>query len=128
MKTVPDPAEREVLFRDFAKALFKGDMAALYRVVAPEFLWSYHDGIAVTKSLAGTDAIAAHLTEQKAMYATQRFYDVFYHHLPQITFMTFQVSETLRTSGQQRNQIGIESYTFRDGKIATKDVYRKPSA
>jgi ketosteroid isomerase-like protein len=125
---LPDPAAREVLFRDFARALFKADMDALYRVVAPDFLWSYHDGVAVTKSLTDREAIAAHLAEQKAMYATQRFYDVAYHHLPQVSFMTFQVAETLRASGEQRNQGGIEYYTFRGGRIATKDVYRKPLA
>ena len=42
--------------------------------------------------------------------------------------MTFRVSETLRASGEQREQRGIESYSFRDGKLATKDVYRKPVA
>ena len=42
--------------------------------------------------------------------------------------MTFRVSETLRATGEQREQRGIESYTFRDGKLATKDVYRKPVA
>ena len=42
--------------------------------------------------------------------------------------MTFRVSETLRASGEQGEQRGIESYSFRDGKLATKDVYRKPVA
>ena len=40
--------------------------------------------------------------------------------------MTFRVSETLRATGEQREQRGIESYSFRDGRLATKDVYRKP--
>jgi hypothetical protein len=39
--------------------------------------------------------------------------------------MTFRVSETVRSTGEQREQRGIERYTFEDGKIATKDVYRK---
>ena len=43
-----------------------------------------------------------------------------------MTFMTFRVSETVRATGEQREQRGVESYTFRDGKLATKDVYRKP--
>ena len=29
-----------------------------------------------------------------------------------MTFMTFRVSETLRATGEQREQRGIESYTF----------------
>jgi ketosteroid isomerase-like protein len=122
----PLPAERDQLFKDFARALFKGDIDALYRVVTPDFLWSFHDGLVVTKSLAGPAAIREHLTEQQALFSDQRFHDVTYHHAGELTFMTFRVSETLRASGEQRQQRGIESYTFRDGKLATKDVYRKP--
>jgi hypothetical protein len=47
--------------------------------------------------------------------------------LAETTFMTFRVSETVAGSGGLREQRGIEHYTFRDGRIATKDVYRKPS-
>jgi ketosteroid isomerase-like protein len=120
------PAERDALLKDFARALFRGDMDALYRVVTPDFLWSFHDGLVVTKCLTGPAAIRAHLTEQKALFSGQRFHEVAYHHAGDITFMTFRVSETLRASGERREQRGIESYTFRDGKLATKDVYRKP--
>ena len=40
--------------------------------------------------------------------------------------MSFRVSETARATGAEREQRGIERYTFADGRIATKDVYRKP--
>ena len=122
----PSPALRDELLKDFARALFKGDMEALYRVVTPDFLWSFHDGLTLTKSLAGPAAIREHLTEQNALFSGQRFHDVAYHHAGDVTFMTFRVSETLRASREQREQRGIESYTFRDGRLATKDVYRKP--
>jgi len=124
----PSPTERDDLFKAFARALFKGDMDALYEVVTPDFLWSFHDGLVLTKSLAGPDAIQKHLAEQKALFSAQRFHDVVYHHCGDVSFMTFRVSETLRASGEQREQRGIESYGFRDGKLATKDVYRKPVA
>jgi ketosteroid isomerase-like protein len=124
----PSPAERDELFKGFARALFKGDLDALYRIVTPDFLWTFHDGLAVTKSLADPSAIAGHLTEQKALFSAQRFHDVAYHHSDDITFMTFRVSETVHATGEQREQRGVESYTFRDGKLATKDVYRKPVA
>ena len=122
----PSPAEREELFRAFARALFKADMDALYRVVAPEFVWSYHDGLMGTKVLSRPEAIVAHLEAQKAFYASQRFHDVAYHHLADTTFMTMSVSETVRATGEQREQRGIERYTFAGGLIASKDVYRKP--
>lgn len=95
MTTAPAPEEREVLLRDFAKALFKSDMDALYRVVTPDFLWLYHDGVLVTKLLSGAEAIKAHLAEQKILFSEQRFQEVSYHHLLETTFMTFRVSETV---------------------------------
>jgi ketosteroid isomerase-like protein len=122
----PSPGERDELLKGFARALFRGDIDALYGVVTPDFLWSFHDGLVLTKSLAGPAAIRAHLTEQKALFSAQRFHEVAYHHAGDISFMTFRVSETVRVTGEQREQRGIESYTFRDGRLATKDVYRKP--
>jgi ketosteroid isomerase-like protein len=122
----PSPAKRDELFKGFTRALFKADIGALYQVVTTDFLWSFHDGLGLTKSLADPDAIRAHLAEQKALFSVQRFHDVAYHHASDISFMTFRVSETLRASGEAREQRGIERYRFRDGRLATKDVYRKP--
>jgi ketosteroid isomerase-like protein len=122
----PSPAQRNELFKGFARALFRGDIDALYEVVTPDFVWSFHDGLAVTKSLANVEAIRAHLAEQKALFSAQRFHEVAYHHAGDMTFMTFRVSETVRATGEQREQRGVESYTFRDDRLATKDVYRKP--
>jgi ketosteroid isomerase-like protein len=122
----PSFADRDELFKSFARALFKGDIDALYEVVTPDFLWSFHDGLVVTKSLAGPAAIRAHLAEQKALFSAQRFHEVVYHHTGDLSFMTFRVSETVRATGETREQRGIESYRFRDGRLATKDVYRKP--
>ena len=125
---IPTPTERDELLKRFARALFRGDMDALYQVVTPDFLWSFHDGLAVTKSLGDAGAIAAHLAEQKALLSAQRFHDVTYHHAGDVSFMTFRISETVRATGEPREQRGIEHYTFRDGRLATKDVYRKPIA
>ena len=111
------------------RALFsRATWTTLYEVVTPDFLWSFHDGVVLTKFLTGPDAIRKHLVEQKALFSVQRFHDVAYHHSGDFSFMTFRVSETLRASGEQGEQRGIESYSFRDGKLATKDVYRKPVA
>lgn len=123
---IPSPAERGDLLKGFARALFKSDMDALYKVVTPDFLWSFHDGLVTTRTLGDSHAIRAHLVEQKTLFSEQRFHEVAYHHAGETTFMTFRVSETVRASGEQREQRGIERYTFRDGLLATKDVYRKP--
>jgi ketosteroid isomerase-like protein len=124
--TIPSPAERDELLKTFARALLRNDMDMLYRVVAPDFLWSFHDGLTITKSLAGSAAIREHLVEQKARYVGQRFHEVAYHHAADMTFMTFRLSETVRGTGEQREQCGVECYMFKDGLLATKDVYRKP--
>jgi ketosteroid isomerase-like protein len=82
----------------------------------------------VTKSLTGRAQILAHLDAQKEQFSLQRFEDVVYHHGTELSFMTCRVDETLRATGEKREQRGIELYRFRDGKLALKDVYRKPIA
>ena len=124
----PTAAERDALFFAFARALFKNDMDALYEIVTENFVWRYHDGLSTERVLTGREAIQAHIGERKAFFASSRFHDVAYHHLPEISFMTFRVSETVRVTGEQREQQGIERYSFENGKLATKDVYRKPVA
>lgn len=124
----PTAAERDALFQAFARALFKNDMDALYAVVTPDFVWRYHDGISAERVLTGRDAIRAHIEERKSFFASSRFHDVAYHHMPDISFMTFRVSEVVAATGEQREQQGIERYAFRDGKLSVKDVYRKPVA
>jgi ketosteroid isomerase-like protein len=126
MQKIPSPTERDELLKGFARALFKHDIDALYEVVAPDFLWTFHDGLTTTQSLVGSTAIREHLARQSALFTSQRFHDVTYHHAPEVTFMMFRVSETMRDTGEQREQRGVECYTFKDGKLATKDVYRKP--
>lgn len=125
---IPTAAERDAIFQAFARALFRNDMEALYEVVTEDFVWRYHDGLATERVLSGRAAIQAHIEERKAFFSASRFHDVAYHHLPAISFMTFRVSETVRDSGEQREQQGVERYTFENGKLATKDVYRKPIA
>ena len=124
----PTSAERDALFSGFARALFKGDLDALYQVVAPDFVWRYHDGLSEERVLTSRAAILNHIEERKAFFAESRFHEVVYHHLSDLSFMTFRVSEIVRATGERREQRGVERYTFAAGKIATKDVYRAPIA
>ena len=84
--------------------------------------------MSVTKSLLGRAQILDHLDAQKELFSAQRFEDVVYHHCPELSFMTCRIDETLRATGEKREQHGIELYRFRDGRLALKDVYRKPIA
>src|SRR5262249_31369785 len=125
---IPSFEQRDELLRGFARALFRRDPDRLYTVVTPDFLWSFHDGLSVTKSLTGREQILAHLDAQKQLFSSQRFEDVAYHHGPELSFMTCRIEETVRATGETREQRGIELYRFRDGLLALKDVYRKPIA
>ena len=125
---IPSFAQRDELLKGFAKALFRRDLDTLYAVVTPDFLWSFHDGLSVTKSLIGREQILDHLDAQKQLFSVQRFEDVVCHHCPDLSFMTCRIDETLRASGEKREQRGIELYRFKDGRLALKDVYRKPIA
>jgi ketosteroid isomerase-like protein len=124
----PTSEQRDDLLKGFAKALFRRDLDALYTVVTPDFLWSFHDGLSVTKSLVVRAQILAHLDAQKELFSLQRFEDVVYHHGPDLSVMTCRIDETVRATGETREQRGIELYRFRDGKLALNDVYRKPIA
>ena len=58
---IPSFEQRDEVLKRFARALFRRDLDALYEVVTPDFLWSFHDGSSVTKALVGRDQILAHL-------------------------------------------------------------------
>jgi ketosteroid isomerase-like protein len=120
--------EREALFKGFGRAFFKRDIEALYQVVTPDFQWRSFDGRGGVRIIEGPDAIRAHFERQKGLLAEQRFHDVVYHHLADVSFMTFRMTEVRRDDGIASDHEGVERYTFRDGKIAIKDVYRKPAA
>ncbi len=123
----PTVDQRTATFAAFSRALFRADVEALYETVTEDFLWSYHDGLGGTKVLNTAAAVAEHLAEQRSTLSAQRIDEVVFRHLPALTLLTFSISETVRATGERREQRGVELYTFKDGKIASKDVYRKPA-
>lgn len=121
-------AAREDLFKSFGRAFFKRDIEALYRVVTPDFQWRGQDAAGGVRLLDSPEAIRAHFERQAALFSEQRFHDVVYRHLPDLSVMTFGMTEVRRDDGASSSHQGVELYTFRDGRIALKDVYRKPAA
>jgi ketosteroid isomerase-like protein len=121
-------AEREELFRAFGRAFFKKDVEALYRVVTPDFQWRGQDETGDVRLLDSAEVIARHFARQKELFSEQRFRDVVYQHLPELSVMTFGLTEVRRADGAASDHQGVELYTFRDGRIALKDVYRKPAS
>ena len=124
----PTTAERDALFKTFGRAWFRRDATMLYEVVTPDFVWQSNDGNSTARRITGREAIATALaaTGGGAGGVKRRFEDVVYHHAPDATFMTFRLIETDEATGAVREEAGIERYTFKDGRIALKDVYRKP--
>ncbi len=119
-----DLAAREAMFRGFGRAWFKADMDLLYQVVTPDFTWAGVDAAGQPRRLQGREAVAAELAAMRAR-AEARFSDVAYHHLPELTVMTFRMRETPRDGGPARDFEGVELYRFRDGLVCLKDVFRK---
>lgn len=121
----PTANERDTLFKSFGRAFFKKDAEALYEVCAPEFTWMTLDEQGNAKAVTGKAAVAEQLQRRSDKLENVRFEDVHYHHAPDATFMTFRITATRKDTGAPHEEVGIERYTFSNGKIATKDVYRK---
>lgn len=122
----PTAAERDALFKTFGRAWFKRDAELLYEAVTPDFVWLGNDGEGKVRAIAGKQAVAAELAAMGGGNVERRFADVTYHHAPDASFMTFRLLESDKATGAVREEAGVERYTFKDGRIAVKDVYRKP--
>ncbi len=122
-----ESVDRDALFKAFGRAWFKRDMELLYQVVTPDFVWASHDGTTVVR-ITGREAVARQFERMAAERTGVRFHDVAYHHAPDTSFMTFRMTATETATGRPIEAVGIERYTFRDGRIALKDVFMKPVA
>ena len=122
----PTAEERDALFKAFGRAFFRQDLEAMYQVVTEDFTYSIlvNDQPRIMNT---RDQVAAFFDERKGIQKDVRFEDVVYHHAPDATFMTYRVTGTDVASGEPFERVGVERYTFRDGRIAEKDVYSRPS-
>ena len=121
-----NPAERDLLFKQFGRAFFKQDLDALYDVVTEHFTYS----IVVndeTRVMRSRDEVAAFFEERNASQKDVRFKDVVFHHAQEATFMTYRVTGTDLTNNKRFERVGIERYTFDNGRIAEKDVFSRPA-
>ncbi len=123
----PTPAERDAIFKAFGRAFFKEDLDALYQAVTPDFVWNTRDAEGCVRALQGREAIGAFFAERRGLMENVRFHDVVYHHAPEASFMTFRLTATAKATGAAIEEVGVERYVFRDGKLALKDVYLKPA-
>lgn len=121
----PTSEARDQLFKQFGRAFFKQDLDAMYEVVTSDFTYSIlvDDAPREMKTRA---EVAAFFEERQGIQKDVRFEDVVFHHAEEATFMTYRITGTVVATNEKFERVGIERYTFRDGRIAVKDVYSRP--
>jgi len=117
--------QRDELFKTFGKAFVKKDIDLLYTVVTEDFAWQYSEASGVVGSVTGRDAILNHMIHQADRLVDVRFYDMVWRHVDDASFVTFRISAKDAKTGQPVAETGVEYYTFKNGRVAVKDVYRK---
>ena len=120
----PSAEDRDALFRKFGRAFFKRDLDAMYEVITEDFAYSIQVGDE-PRQMTTRAEVAAFFEERQGTQRDVRFEDVVFHHAPEATFMTYRVTGTDVASGERFERVGVERYTFRDGRIAEKDVYSR---
>ncbi len=121
----PTAEERDALFKAFGRAFFKQDLDARYKVVTQDLRYS----ILVDdtpRRMTSRKQVAAFFEERNGIQKNVRFENVVFHHASEATFMTYRVTGTDIASGESFERVGVERYTFVDGRIAEKDVYSRP--
>ena len=121
----PTKSDRDLLFKKFGRAFFKQDLDAMYDVVTDDFTYSIlvND---VTRTMQTRDQVAAFFQERNGTQRDVRFEDVVFHHAEDATFMTYRVTGTDIATDEPFERVGVERYTFKNGRIAEKDVYSRP--
>ncbi len=126
----PSTAERDQIFKSFGRAWFKQDLDLMFQVVTPDFVWTSPPGPNDSGPVRaqGRAEVATQFARRNGLFEGVRFHDVAYHHAEDMSFMTFRMTGTLKATGQAFDTVGVERYTFRDGKLAVKDVYTRPAS
>lgn len=123
--TNPDTNERDELFKAFGRAFFRQDLDAMYQVVTEDFAYSIEvDG--ETRVMTTREQVGAFFEERNGTRSDVRFEDVVFHHAAEATFMTYRITGVDTASGESFERVGVERYTFRNAKIAEKDVFSRP--
>ena len=122
----PSSEQRDAIFKTFGRAFFKQDLDLMYEAVTPAFTWTVDDGDQV-HVLDSREKIADFFEQRRGRFENVRFDDVVFHHAPDATFMTYRMTGTEVATGEAFAKVGVERYTFRDGKLTVKDVYSRPA-
>jgi ketosteroid isomerase-like protein len=118
-------ADRDALFRKFGSAFVKRDIELLYTIVSEDFTWRYSEASGVVGSVTGKDKVLNHMQHQADRLVDVKFHHMVWHHVGDASFGTFRLSARDADTGDAVEERGIEYYTFKDGRVNLKDVYRK---
>jgi len=91
-----------------------------------DFVWTVMADDRVHR-LDTSERIAAFFDERNRTLENLRFEKVVFHHAPDATFMTYRMTGTDKRTARPFAREGVERYTFRNGKLAGKDVYSRPA-
>ena len=97
----------------------------MYEVVTQDFTYS----ILVDDSprvMSTREQVAAFFEECNGTQRDVRYDEVVFHHAPEATFLTYRVTGIDSATDEPFERVGVERYTFREGRIAEKDVYSRP--
>ena len=122
----PSRTQRDAIFKSFGRAFFRQDLDLMYEVVTSDFTWTVDDGNKV-HVLDSRDKITDFFEQRRSKFQNVRFDDVVFHHAADATFMTYRMTGTDVATGEAFAKVGVERYTFRDGKLTVKDVYSRPA-
>ena len=122
----PSSEQRDAIFKTFGRAFFQQDLDLMYEAVTTDFTWTVDDGDQV-HVLDSREKIADFFEQRRGRFENVRFDDVECHHAPDSTFMTYRMTGTEVATGEAFAKVGVERYTFRDGKLTVKDVYSRPA-
>ena len=121
----PTKTARDLLFKKFGRAFFKQNLDAMYEVVTSDFTYSIvvND---TTRTMQTRDQVAAFFQERNGTQREVRFEDVVFYHAEDVTFRTYRITDTDIATNETFERVGVERYTFKNGRIAEKDVYSRP--
>lgn len=121
-----DRDEAMALLRRFGKAFNAGDVDGIVACVTADFEWRLAEGPDAPdgRIARGAEGVRAALAERDGVIEAIRFSETELFFADGAVIGRFRATGTYR-SGEPLDVRGIDIYTFRDGRISTKDSYWK---
>ncbi|MDP6565023.1 MAG: nuclear transport factor 2 family protein [Alphaproteobacteria bacterium] len=115
------------LLRRFGKAFNRADVDGILACVTDDFVWVQAEGPDAPDGRVrrGRDEVRDALAERDATYRDVRFSETAVHFAGDRVIGTFRATGSHAADGAPYDVRGVDIYSFRDGRIASKDSYWK---